>query len=77
MTSLIEKTALNKMSGILYDFLPGQAHPFANQSISFAGVAVDLGLHDFWTGGSKKPAILSLLENTYSHKERKILCAYN
>jgi hypothetical protein len=58
MTSLIEKTALNKMSGILYDFLPGQAHPFANQSISFAGVAVDLGLHDFWTGGSKNQQFL-------------------
>jgi len=71
MISLVEKMALNKISGILYDFLPGQAHPFANQSISFAGVAVDLGLHSFWIGGSKKPAILALLENTYSHKKEK------
>jgi hypothetical protein len=41
--------------------------------ISFAGVAVDLGLHDFWTGGVKT-AILALLENTYSHKKEKF-CA--
>jgi hypothetical protein len=69
--TLIEKLALNNLSEILYDFLPGQAHPFANQSISFAGVAKNLGLEDFWFGGSKKPAILTLLEKTYSLKRDK------
>ena len=71
MISLPEKIALNKMSALLYDFLPGQAHPFADQSISFAGIANDLQLQNFWIGGSKKPAILALLENTYClRKER-------
>lgn len=69
--NLQEKMALSNLSGLLYDFLPGQAHPFANQAISFAGIAIDLDLENFWIGGSKTPAILHLLESTYKYKKNK------
>lgn len=65
--SLTETQAISEMSDFLYSFLPGNAHPFANQSISFGGITVDLGLERFWTGGSKRPAIAALLEGTLSH----------
>lgn len=57
-----------EISSLLYNFLPGQAHPFADQRISFAGIAYELGLDHFWTGGSKLPAITSLLEKTLENR---------
>lgn len=65
--SISESQAINAMAKILYPFLPGNAHPFANQSISFAGVANDLRLSPLWTAGSKLPAITTLLEKTLEH----------
>lgn len=62
--SLRESEAITKIADLLYDFLPGNPHPFADQSISFAGAAADLGLANLWKGGSKHPAICHLLENT-------------
>jgi hypothetical protein len=62
--SLIETQTISEMSDFLYSFLPGKAHPYAIQSISYGGIAVDLGLERFWTGGSKRPAIAALLEGT-------------
>jgi hypothetical protein len=69
--SLKETQTISEISAFLYSFLPGQAHPFANQSISFAGIANELELGQFWQGGSKQPSILSLLENTLDHKRGK------
>lgn len=62
--SLSESQAVNEISRILYDYLPGKAHPYANQDLSFEGVAYRLGLLPFWKGGSKLPAIALLLEKT-------------
>lgn len=67
--SLSETQAIQRIANHLYSFLPGQPHPFANQRISFAGIAYKLGLKDSWMGGSKLPAITSLLENTLEKKE--------
>jgi len=53
--SLSQSAALDDLAQHLYGFLPGNPHPYANKSISFAGVAQELGLH--WPGGSKQPAI--------------------
>lgn len=61
---LSESQSVNEISRILYDYLPGKAHPFANQDLSFEGVAHRLGLSQFWQGGSKLPAITLLLEKT-------------
>lgn len=69
--TLIETQTISKLADFLYPFLPGNSHPFADQSISFAGIAIDLGLEGFWTGGSKRPAIVALLESTLSQARGK------
>lgn len=69
--TLTETQTISEMSDFLYGFLPGNPHPFANQSISFAGIASDLALERFWTGGSKRPAIAALLEGTLSQARDK------
>ena len=71
MPSLKETQTTADISQFLYSFLPGQAHPFANQRISFAGIAHELGIGKFWPGGSKLPAINALLENTLDFKREK------
>jgi hypothetical protein len=71
--SLKENQVINEIASFLYDYLPGKPHPYANQEISFEGVAKILGLYKFWTGGSKLPAITILLGRTLEFK-RKSFC---
>lgn len=66
--SLSQTQALNEIAELLYPFLPGKAHPFANQNISFAGIAASLGLSQLWPGGSKLPAISHLLAGTLQYQ---------
>ncbi|MCL2799509.1 MAG: restriction endonuclease [Endomicrobia bacterium] len=67
----LEELAISELSDILYDFLPGQAHPYANQSISFKGIADKIGLSKFWQGGSKRPSINILLSQTFDCERGK------
>lgn len=69
--SLGESQAINEIARILYDFLPGKPHPYADSAISFLGVAHHVGAADFWVGGSKLPAITTLLERTLSARRSK------
>ncbi len=69
--TLTETQTISELADFLYPFLPGKPHPFADQSISFAGIAIDLGLEGFWTGGSRRPAISALLEGTLSQAGNK------
>lgn len=69
--SLAQTQALSRLAGHLYDFLPGKAHPFADQSISFQGVATSLGLSQFWPGGSKLPAATHLLTETLKYQSNR------
>lgn len=69
--SLSESQAINEIASILYGYLPGKAHPYANQELSFAAVAHQLGLSQFWGGGSKLPAITFLLEQTLEKRRNK------
>jgi len=62
--SLAESHAVARLARALYDFLPGKPHPFADQTISFAGVAHELGLLKYWSQGSKEPALAQLLTRT-------------
>jgi len=62
--SLSESQAVNEIAQLLYSFLPGEPHPRADPTISFRGAAKQLGLSHLWTGGSKLPAIVRLLEGT-------------
>ena len=66
--SLSQTQALNELAELLYPFLPGKAHPFANQNISFAGIAASVSLNQFWSGGSKLPAISQLLTGTLQYQ---------
>ena len=49
--------------------LPGSGNP----RLSFPTVAQQLGLAGYWTGGSKRPAIVTLLSATYE-RERHRFC---
>lgn len=71
--SLTESQAVNQIAEALYGFLPGKPHPYADQSISFIGVAHKLGLSQYWKGGSKLPAITILLEQTLENR-RGLFC---
>lgn len=69
--SLTESQAVNAIARVLYEFLPGKPHPYADPNISFEGVAKKLGMAQFWTGGSKLPAITTLLEQTLEHRREQ------
>jgi hypothetical protein len=69
--SLAQTQALSKLAQYLYSFLPGKAHPFADQEISFQGVATALGLNRFWPGGSKLPATTQLLTDTLQYQSNR------
>ena len=62
MTTLEQGLALDDLAQRLYEFLPGKPHPYGDQTLSFPGVAAELGLAGYWGGGSKQPAIRRLLE---------------
>jgi len=72
--SLKESQAISKLADHLYSFLPGKAHPFANQAVSFEDVASEQSLGRFWPGGSKLPAINQLFSGTLQ-SERGRFCA--
>jgi hypothetical protein len=69
--SLKESQAISEMAELLYSFLPGSPHPYAAPAISFPGVASKLGLSKYWIGGSKKPAIIQLLQATLEYRRDK------
>jgi hypothetical protein len=62
---------IQELSQHLYNFLPGTPHPFADQSLSFRGIAYALGLNNFWLNVSKLRAISFLLENTFDKQKGK------
>ncbi|MFB3894883.1 MAG: hypothetical protein ACE14V_01120 [bacterium] len=64
--SLAETQAITELANFLYDFLPGT--PFGDATISFPGAAHEVGLDEFWQGGSKLPAVRSLLECTLGNR---------
>lgn len=70
-SSLKETQVISEIAGILYRFLPGTPHPYAAADISFHGVANKLGLLQFWISGSKKPAIIHLLQTTLDNHRDK------
>jgi hypothetical protein len=67
--SLKDIQTITALSHLLYDFLPANPHPHADPSISFGGCAVKCGIGNLYSGGSKKNAINSLLQNTIEHSK--------
>jgi len=72
--SLSETQAITELAHHLYDYLPGKAHPYARPPISFETISAQLGLGNFWSGGSKLPAITMLLERTLEYQHGRF-CA--
>lgn len=65
--SLAESQTVNELAGVLYDFLPGSG----NQHSSFPIAATSVGVGEFWTPGSKRPALLQLLERTLTLRRNR------
>jgi hypothetical protein len=68
-----EVQAIMKMADIMYDFLPANPNPYADQSISFPGCARKIGVIALWAGGSKRPAVNTLLRNVLE-QQRGLFC---
>ena len=69
--TLAESQAISELAEHLYPFLPGKAHPYADQGTSFAGVASRASVERYWPGGSKLPAITQLLSGVLEHERGK------
>jgi hypothetical protein len=65
--NLVETQILNDLAGHLYNFLPGSG----NNNFSFPIAAAKVGVAEFWVGGSKRPAILHLLEGTLDARRHR------
>lgn len=64
-----ESQDIDELAGVLYDMLPGSGNP----RLSLPTAAQQLGLAGYWTGGSKRPAIVTLLSVTFE-RERHRFC---
>ena len=71
--SLNESQSISEISSVLYEFLPGKPHPYADKNISFEGIANEMELQKYWSGGSKLPA-LSLLLGRALEFNRAVFC---
>jgi hypothetical protein len=67
MTSLVETQILNELAGHLYSFPPRSG----NHSFSFPIAATKVGVAGFWENGSKRPAILHLLEDALNARRHR------
>ena len=66
--SLKESRACAEMAKVLYDCLPGSGAKSWKGHVTFQTVAAEVGVGEFWPGGSKEPAIATLLERTIEYK---------
>jgi hypothetical protein len=66
--TLAETQAIAEMADLFYTFLPGSGAKY-----TWREAAAEHGLELFWTGGSKLPAITTLLEATFE-RQRDRFC---
>jgi hypothetical protein len=66
--SLKETRAVTGLVEVLYDFLPSSGNAAWRGHVNFGTVAEKVGLGNFWPGGSKKPAINTLLTGTLENR---------
>jgi hypothetical protein len=71
MLSLREIRTLTGLADVLYTFLPGSGNTAWKGHTTFRTIAAKVGVADFWSGGSKKPAIVALLERTLEHERSR------
>src|SRR5882672_227435 len=68
--SLREEQAIADMADILSDFLPGSGSSAWKGHVNFKTVVEEVGVARFWPGGSKVPAVVTLLRQTLRHERR-------
>jgi hypothetical protein len=69
--TLRESQLVTELAETLYDFLPGTPYPRANSDLSFPGAAAAARVSTPWSGGSKLPALTSLLSATLDRERHK------
>jgi len=69
--TLKQSQAIRQMAAVVYSFLPGSGYRAWKGHVSFETVARDIGVGDFWPGGSKEPAIATLLERTLERRPER------
>src|SRR5690349_12931253 len=67
--SMRDSQDIDELASILYEMLPGSGNP----RLSFPTVAQQLGLAGYWIGGSKRPAVITLLSVAFE-RERHRFC---
>jgi hypothetical protein len=69
--SLKQSKALRDLAQAFSGFLPGSGNASWLGHVTFKSVAERVGVPEFWPGGSKLPAVTSLLENTFEQRRPK------
>jgi hypothetical protein len=69
--SLHDAKAAADLARLFYDFLPGSGHGSWSGHVTFQTVAMQVGVGEFWTGGSKEPTLARLLEQTLKHRRNR------
>lgn len=69
--TLTQQQAISELADVLYPMLPGSSGPFGNTGLTFPAAAARAGLEGLYPGGSKRPAIVAMLERTLQHHPAK------
>jgi hypothetical protein len=70
-SSLHDAKAAADLARLFYDFLPASGARSWSGYVTFQTVAMQVGVGEFWTGGSKEPALARLLEQTLKQKRNR------
>lgn len=70
-SSLHESKAAADLARLFYDFLPGSGGRSWRGHVTFGSVATQVGVGEFWSGGSKEPALARLLEQTLKNRRSR------
>src|SRR6266498_5800098 len=68
---LHQAQAIGRLASHLYGYLPGSGSQQWRGHISFGSIARQQGVGEYWQGGSKLPAIASLLEETLGRRPER------
>ena len=66
--TLEQPDAVTDIAGLLRDFLPGSGDRSWTGHVTFGSVAAQVGVGDFWPGGSKQKALVQLFSLTLEHR---------
>lgn len=70
-SSLHDAKAAADLARLFSDFLPASGARSWSGHVTFQTVAMQVGVGEFWTGGSKEPALARLLEQTLKQRRNR------